>query len=109
MPAPQDPSRPLPVCAGKLETDTDEGRGKRQSCAASQAQLLHDVNKEAHKLITFLCRRVHCVGCGIKPCRAARKYERQNRGVYTGLELCPAAVWDDVISAVYCRQLWPKK
>ncbi|XP_049919861.1 PIH1 domain-containing protein 2 isoform X2 [Epinephelus moara] len=27
VPAPQDPSRPLPVCAGKLETDTDEGRG----------------------------------------------------------------------------------
>ncbi|XP_030250425.1 PIH1 domain-containing protein 2 isoform X1 [Sparus aurata] len=27
VPAPQDPSRPLPVCAGKLETDTDEGQG----------------------------------------------------------------------------------
>ncbi|XP_042342748.1 PIH1 domain-containing protein 2 [Plectropomus leopardus] len=25
VPAPQDPSRPLPVCAGKPETDTDEG------------------------------------------------------------------------------------
>ncbi|XP_070826467.1 PIH1 domain-containing protein 2 isoform X1 [Chaetodon trifascialis] len=27
VPAPQDPSRPLPVCAGKLETDTNEGQG----------------------------------------------------------------------------------
>ncbi|KAM3615636.1 uncharacterized protein V6R79_005371 [Siganus canaliculatus] len=27
VPAPQDPSRPLPVCAGKLETDTDGGQG----------------------------------------------------------------------------------
>lgn len=31
VPAPQDPSRPLPVCAGKLETITNEGQGKRQS------------------------------------------------------------------------------
>eukprot|EP00066_Takifugu_rubripes_P004894 XP_003968573.1 PREDICTED: PIH1 domain-containing protein 2 [Takifugu rubripes] len=27
VPAPQDPSRPLPVCAGELESGTDEGRG----------------------------------------------------------------------------------
>ncbi|KAM9318903.1 PIH1 domain-containing protein 2 [Pholidichthys leucotaenia] len=27
VPAPQGPSRPLPVCAGKLETGTDEGQG----------------------------------------------------------------------------------
>ncbi|XP_044059775.1 PIH1 domain-containing protein 2 [Siniperca chuatsi] len=27
VPAPQDPSRPLPVCAGNLETDTNEGQG----------------------------------------------------------------------------------
>ncbi|KAM9359553.1 PIH1 domain-containing protein 2 [Symphorus nematophorus] len=27
VPAPQDPSRPLPVCPGKLETDTNEGQG----------------------------------------------------------------------------------
>ncbi|XP_034557601.1 PIH1 domain-containing protein 2 isoform X2 [Notolabrus celidotus] len=27
VPAPQDPSRPVPVCTGKLETDTDEGQG----------------------------------------------------------------------------------
>lgn len=35
MPAPQDPSRPLPVCAGELVAGTDEGRGKTHSCAAS--------------------------------------------------------------------------
>ncbi|XP_068584654.1 PIH1 domain-containing protein 2 [Cebidichthys violaceus] len=28
VPAPQDPSMPLPACAGKLETDTNEGRGR---------------------------------------------------------------------------------
>ncbi|XP_037631555.1 PIH1 domain-containing protein 2 isoform X1 [Sebastes umbrosus] len=28
VPTPQDHSRPLPVCAGKLETDTDKGRGR---------------------------------------------------------------------------------
>ncbi|XP_070685965.1 PIH1 domain-containing protein 2 [Pempheris klunzingeri] len=27
VPAPQDPSRPLPVCAGKLETGTNQGQG----------------------------------------------------------------------------------
>lgn len=28
VPAPQDPSRPLPVVAGKLETETKEGQGE---------------------------------------------------------------------------------
>ncbi|XP_054459799.1 PIH1 domain-containing protein 2 [Anoplopoma fimbria] len=28
VPAPQDPSRPIPVCSGKLETDTNEGQGR---------------------------------------------------------------------------------
>lgn len=35
VPAPQHPSRPLPVCAGELEAGTDEGGGKTHSCAAS--------------------------------------------------------------------------
>lgn len=40
VPAPQDPSKPVPLCAGKLETDTSEDQGKRQRCAASQATAL---------------------------------------------------------------------
>lgn len=42
MPAPQDPSRPLPVCAGKMETDTIEGQGKRPSCAAQTMELVFE-------------------------------------------------------------------
>lgn len=36
VPVRQDPSKPIPVCAGKLETETDEGQGKRKSCSVSQ-------------------------------------------------------------------------
>lgn len=36
VPAPQDPSKPLPLYAGNLETDTDEGQSEKQSRAKSQ-------------------------------------------------------------------------
>lgn len=48
VPAPQDPSRPLPVCAGKLETDTDEGQGKR-AWATEPAFVLHHVKNTINK------------------------------------------------------------
>lgn len=55
MPAPQQPNKPLPVCAGKLETDTNEGHGKRQISAVSQAAevafLLHHVNTKASSVV----------------------------------------------------------
>lgn len=47
VPAPQDPSRPLPVWAGKLETDTNEGELKGQSRAALQATELTFVTHDA--------------------------------------------------------------
>lgn len=98
MPAPQQPNKPLPVCAGKLETDTNEGHGKRQISAVSQAAevafLLHHVNTKASSVVCdaelpfllhhgnktidklvfcffLLCRLVLSVGRGIKPCCAS--------------------------------------
>ncbi|XP_022615460.1 PIH1 domain-containing protein 2 isoform X2 [Seriola dumerili] len=36
VPAPQDPSKPLPLCAGKLETDTDESQASQTPAALLQ-------------------------------------------------------------------------
>ncbi|KAM9852888.1 PIH1 domain-containing protein 2 [Aulostomus maculatus] len=52
VPAPQDPSQPLPVHAGNLETDTNEGQSKRQSCrntvldVAFNPAVLHESEKD---------------------------------------------------------------
>lgn len=48
MPALQDPSRPLPVYTGKLETGTNEDQGVCQ--AADLPFVLHDTSK---KVILF--------------------------------------------------------
>lgn len=74
VPVPQDPSKPLPLCSGKLETVTNTDQGKRLSCAASQAFVLHDINNETNKVcVSSFCRPVHCVRCGNKPCSATGK------------------------------------
>lgn len=78
VPAPQDPSKPLPLCAGKLETDTNKDQGKRLSCAALQATglafVLYDKNKKTNKLcVSSFCRPVHCVRCSNEPCSATGK------------------------------------
>lgn len=66
VPAPQDPSRPLPVYAGELEVGTDQGRGKTHGYAAS---LLSCAGTNRR----LLRRWLHGAGCGVEPCGAARQ------------------------------------
>lgn len=56
MPAPQDPSRPLPVCSGKLETGSNEQQGTSQ--ATELAFVLHEINEKTHQFFSAGCYSV---------------------------------------------------
>uniref|UniRef100_A0A3P8SGJ5 PIH1 domain-containing protein 2 n=1 Tax=Amphiprion percula TaxID=161767 RepID=A0A3P8SGJ5_AMPPE len=48
VPAPQDPSRPLPVCAGELKTGTDEGWFAVLDVALNPAVLQESMEEQTH-------------------------------------------------------------
>nr|XP_046245380.1 PIH1 domain-containing protein 2 [Scatophagus argus] len=59
VPAPQDPSRPLPVCAGKLETNTNEGQGLFTVLdVALNPAVLQDIKKDKTEVYMLALRFV---------------------------------------------------
>ncbi|XP_074535506.1 PIH1 domain-containing protein 2 isoform X2 [Halichoeres trimaculatus] len=57
VPAPQDPSRPVPVCAGKLERDINEGQGCYTVMdVAFNPAVLQECETAKHKIFTLALR-----------------------------------------------------
>ncbi|XP_068440718.1 PIH1 domain-containing protein 2 isoform X2 [Clinocottus analis] len=93
VPAPQDPSRPLPLCAGKLETDTHEGWYSVLDVAINPA-VLQDSKKDKTE--------VHLLALSF----AQQQYGMSLSQQYTVVSSSPKSSPDDVHRRLGFRQ-WP--
>ncbi|XP_051253430.1 PIH1 domain-containing protein 2 [Dicentrarchus labrax] len=95
VPAPQDPSRPLPVCAGKLETDTNEGQGCYTVLdVAFNPAVLQKIKKDKTEVYML-----------------AMSFAQQQHGMrlsqtYTVVSCCPRSSPDDLYRRLGFQQ-WP--
>ncbi|XP_034404882.1 PIH1 domain-containing protein 2 [Cyclopterus lumpus] len=95
VPAPQDPSMPLPMCSGKLETDTNEGHGWYSvlDVAINPAVLQGSKKDKTEEYLLAL------------------SFAQQQHGMrlsqqYTVVSCCPKSSLDDVHRRLGFRQ-WP--